>query len=343
MGKVIINTTPFVCPDNTGTWQATRKKVQADALDILGRPPFKSQPPLNLEIAEQAANDGYTRSLLRYGNETDDVAWAWLLVPSSLHKLCPAIICLPSSSMTPNWGKNAVVGLVGPEQEGQPEDFGVQFVRNGYIALCPDYPCAGQRVLPGLHAYDTSDLDSRFPDWSRVGMGLWDISRAVDVLETMPQVDITNIGITGWSQGGEMSVWGGAFEKRIKTVISVCGWAPWRNKDMSGLTAIYNYPRLLRYSEHDRILSFDMDTVAALIAPKPFLNISGNHDHYLSERTQQELLDAEREILRLYDKLGAAGKFRAVHLDEGHGYSHIALRKSLKWFDKFLRSDTLPD
>ena len=80
--------------------------------------------------------------------------------------------------MTPNWGKDAPVGLEGPLTPGDPEAYGRDFALAGYVTLCPDYPCAGERTTPGRKAYDTTELDRRFPDWTRMGMSTWYRSNA---------------------------------------------------------------------------------------------------------------------------------------------------------------------
>ena len=93
----------------------------------------------------------------------------------------------------------------------------------------PGLPAAGERTSPGRRSHDTTDLDRRFPASTRVGLSAWDVSRAVDFLETRREVDRHRIAAMGWSQGGQMAVIGAALEPRITAVVSVCGLAPWRD------------------------------------------------------------------------------------------------------------------
>ena len=51
-----------------------------------------------------------------------------------------------------------------------------------------------------------------------------DITALVDFLVAQPEVDAANIGITGVSLGGGMSLMAAAHEPRIKTVVSFSGW-----------------------------------------------------------------------------------------------------------------------
>ena len=326
---------PFACPATPEALRAHNVRTREAALDIVGRPPFEEEPALNPRVVEEVDDGPCVRMKVRYGNESDDVVWAWLVVPKDAPKPAPAILCLAGSFMTPNWGKHAVVGLFGPENEGDPEAYGANLAERGYVTLSPDYPCTGERVHEGLRQYDTADLDTRFPTWTRVGMSLWDVKRALDFLETRPEVDAGRIGCTGWSQGGDMTVWGAAMDERIRVVISVCGWSPWRGGRVAAMTAPYNYPRLRTYAETGTPIPTDMDHVAARIAPRAFLNISGDLDETVPSQ-ETELPPAEAELAKVYEMFGAGERFQALHLPHRHRYSAEAAAVSREWFARWL-------
>jgi len=312
-------------------------RTRQSLLDLIGRPPFEARPPLNPRVLSTTDEGEYIRSRVRYGNETDDVVWAWLLIPKEAARPAPAIICLPGSFMTPNWGKDAPVGLAGPLVEGNPEAYGRDFAIAGYITLCPDYPCAGERTAPGRKPYDTTQLDRRFPNWTRMGMSTWDVSRAVDFLLTIPEVDGRRIGCTGWSQGGLTTILAAALDRRIAVAVSVCGWSPWRGRPATNVAASYNFPGLAPYYREGQPqpLPVDVDEVAAMIAPRPFLNINAKEDHYFPNRTI--LVTAEAEIAVYYESLDAGEKFQAVYVQGGHAYTEEVARTSRKWFGRWLR------
>ena len=335
-----INAPAFICPETREELDSFAKRTRRAALDVLGRPPFDRPPPLNARVVSESDAGTYIRRNVRYGNESDDVVWAYLLVPKGLAKPTPAIICLAGSFMTPNWGKDAPVGLAGPLVRGDPEAYGEDLAKAGYVTLCPDYPCAGTRTSPGLKPYDTASLDERFPEWSRTGMSIWDVGRAVDFLLTVPEVDGSRIGCTGWSQGGATTVWGAAMDSRIAAAVSVCGWSPFRGQPadkVDNYLASYNYPRLRPYVESGRKVPFDMDQVAALIAPRPLLDLVSRQDRNFPN--MDELTEAERELSRLYEWLEAAERFKAVYYDGDHVFKDVAARETLGWFDRWLRKE----
>lgn len=305
--------------------------------DVLGTPPFDELPPLNARIMYAADDGNYWRKKVRYGNESDDVVWAWLLVPKELCEPVPAIICLPGSFMTPNWGKDGPAGLAGPENRGDPEAYGADLARLGYVTLCPDYPCAGERTTPGLKSHDTTVLDRRFPTWTRVGMSAWDVRRAVDFLLTLSEVDPNRIGCTGWSQGGQMTLLGAALEPRIGVIAPVCGWSPLRGLPVNlveNLVQPYNYPRLREHAEQHRPLNFDLDYVAALIAPRPFLDVRGTQDRFFPN--VEEIEQGMAELEKVYALLGAEGRFRCLWYKGSHAHNATAARETQAWFYRWL-------
>lgn len=327
----------FTCPSGIEAFESEKPRIRTWLRDILGVPLFSDPPPLNPRIIYQADDGGYWRRKVRYGNEADDVVWAWLLVPKELTPPVPAVICLPGSFMTPNWGKDGPAGLAGPWDAGHPEAYGADLAKLGYITLCPDYPCVGERTTPGLKPYDTSGLGRRFPSWTRVGLSAWDVSRAVDFLLAMPEVDGDRIGCTGWSQGGQMSLIGAALDPRIAVVASVCGWSPLRGLSgpvVENMVRSFNFPRLTRYAGDHSALPFDFDHLAALIAPHPFLDIRATGDQIFYNI--EEIRDAETELAALYDLCGMRERYRSIWFEGPHAYTTTAARETQAWLYRWL-------
>ncbi|MCG8312079.1 MAG: prolyl oligopeptidase family serine peptidase [Pseudomonadales bacterium] len=84
------------------------------------------------------------------------------------------------------------------------------FASKGYIALA--YSARGWYKSTGqINAAGPKDME--------------DITAILDYIEATPEADINNIGMTGVSYGGGMSLLAAAHEPRIKTVVSFSGWA----------------------------------------------------------------------------------------------------------------------
>ena len=338
-----IRSVPFEAPLSAAAFATQRRIIQQHLRDLLGWPPLAGAPPLSPLDCYRSDAGSYVRHKVRYGNETDDVVWAWLLVPKRLTDRAPAVICLPGSFMTPNWGRDAPAGLAGPEHAGDPEAYGADLARRGYVVLCPDHPAAGERTSPGRRSHDTTELEHRFPSSTRVGLSAWDVSRAVDFLESRPEVERHRIAAMGWSQGGQMAVIGAALEPRIAVVVSVCGWSPWRGlpeRQSVNLIQPYNYPRLAPYAKAGRTAPIDMDHVAACVAPRPFLNLSAREDGTFPNIAEQQA--ALEQITGLYATLGYGDRFAQVWADGPHAYGTAAARETEAWLHRWLWSGSSP-
>ena len=318
------------------TWQQDR--IEA-LLELIGRPPAGLSPARTSEahVVERHDDGDLWREKIRYGEPEDDVVWAWLLRAKTLTDPAPAVICLPGSFMTPNWGKDAPAGLAGPLVPGAPEAYGVDLACQGFVTLCPDYPCCGERTAPGLRSHDTSQLDARFPSWTRVGLSAWDVSRAVDILLTRAEVDADRIGVCGWSQGGQMSIIGAALDKRIRAVVSVCGWGPLRGVD--GARAYnwaqrYNFPRLAPCLDGARPLPIDFDEIVACLAPRPFLDVRAEEDDTFPNRAEADsALDA---LQALWRTVGSPDAFAVTRASGGHAHGRVAADAQLQWLRRWL-------
>ena len=83
------------------------------------------------------------------------------------------------------------------------------FASQGYISLA--YAARGWYGSTGqINAAGPKDME--------------DITAILDYIEAMPEADITNVGMTGVSYGGGMTLLAAAHDSRIKTAVSFSGW-----------------------------------------------------------------------------------------------------------------------
>ena len=54
--------------------------------------------------------------------------------------------------------------------------------------------------------------------------GIWNHTRAVDLLQSLPEVDAERIGCIGHSLGGHNTIFVGVFDTRLKVLVSSCGF-----------------------------------------------------------------------------------------------------------------------
>src|SRR5690606_23740447 len=92
-----------------------------------------------------------------------------------------------------------------------------ELAQRGYVVIAPDYPSMGEQ----------EDYDFDNDRYSSATMkAIFNHMRCVDLLETLDFVDANRIGVLGHSLGGHNSMFVGAFDTRLKVIVSSCGWTP---------------------------------------------------------------------------------------------------------------------
>ena len=254
-------------PGDDGAIPAWRERCRARLTGLLG--PTPERVPLRLETLESVETSSYRRDTVVFDVEETMSVPAFLLVPYGRTVPGPAVLAVHGHGP----GKTEACGL---ERTGTPNaDYGHQLAERGYVVLAPDLRCFGERLdwnPPDHYACDTNLVHAVMTGVSPLTQNLWDLSRALDVLEEHPMVDRGRLGVVGLSYGGTMTLFLAAWDERVSAAV-VSGyfssWAeshkmPW---NMCGSQVL---PGMLGLLEH-------VD-VGALIAPRPLLVESGMDD-----------------------------------------------------------------
>ena len=114
-------------------------------------------------------------------------------------------------------------------------------------APSPPLPCSACIRPPssGEYPYDFKKQGGHYASGSM--KAIWNNHRAVDVLETMLEVDHDKIGCIGHSLGGHNSLFTAAFDQRILAVVNSCGFTPFHDYyggKIAGWTSDRYMPRL---------------------------------------------------------------------------------------------------
>ncbi len=294
--------------DYSKTLAQWRARCRARLDELLG--PLPERVPLRLETLESVECDGYRRDKVVFDTEATMSVPAYLLVPHGRVAPGPAVLAVHGHGP----GKSEAVGL---ERTGTPNaDYAHQLAQRGYVVLAPDLRCFGERLdwnPPDHYACDLNLVHAVMAGINPLTQNVWDMARALDVLEADPLVEPGRIAMAGLSYGGTMTLFLAAWDERVAAAV-VSGyfssWAeshkmPW---NMCGSQVL---PGMLGQIEHVDL--------GALVAPRPLLVETGTHDDLFPVR----VATAEVEKLRaLYTSLGAADRlvhdvFEGIH--EWHG------------------------
>src|SRR5207253_10107573 len=131
----------------------------------------------------------------------------------------------------------------------------------GYVTLAPDYPSFGD------YSYDFTR--SRFQSGSM--KAIWNNMRAIDLLQSMPEVDPERIDCIGHSLGGHNTMFTAAFDTRIKAAVSNCGFtsfAKYYGGNLKGWTSVRYMPRIAAgYDSQPEKMPFEFTEVVAAFGP----------------------------------------------------------------------------
>ena len=192
-------------------WDVRRDHILAHFQEVAGPlPGGERRVPLEMQVVEEAREPGFVRKKITFATEPGDRVPAWLLIPDAAPRAAsrrPAVLCLHQTIAI---GKDEPVGL-GKNLELA---YARELAERGYVALAPDYPNFGEyKVDVYALGYASATMKA-----------IWNNLRAVDLLCSLKEVDPNRIGVIGHSLGGHNAIFTALFDRRIKAVVSSCGF-----------------------------------------------------------------------------------------------------------------------
>src|SRR5262249_16264544 len=283
--------------------------------------------PLDVQYGEEVKTPTHLRKKLTFAVEKNDRIPAYLLLPLERKGKLPGILCL---HQTIAMGTDEPAGL------GQEENkrIGVHLVERGYVVLCPDYPSFGE------YRYDFQK--SRFQSGSM--KAIWNNMRAIDLLQSLPEVDAEKIGCIGHSLGGHNTMFTAAFDPRIKALVSNCGFTSfpkYYKGDLKGWTSDRYMPRIAsRYESKPEKVPFDFPEVVAALAPRAFLASAPLHDGNFEVSGVRDCIAAAHpvdELLRAQERRGGKERRGANSPDCKHEFPEEVRKVAYEWLDRWLK------
>jgi dienelactone hydrolase len=308
---------PVTSPED---WQRRRQHILQNMQRVMGPlPPLSSKVPLDIKVIESERLAKCTRKKITYSAGPGDCVPAYLLIPHGLQGRVPAVLCLQGTS----GGKGRTAGL-GAEYPR----YTLELAERGYITIAPDYPLLGENQTdPASLGYVSGTMK-----------GIWDHMRAVDLLDSLPEVDGQRIGYLGLSLGGHNSLFVGAFDTRIKAVVSSCGFdsfADYKKGDLTGWCQKRYMPRIASvYNKDPRKMPFDFPEVLGAIAPRHvYIHAPLEDDNPFDVESVKCCVKAATAVYRL---LSVADRIVAVHPPGKHAFPPQARAEAYQFLDKVL-------
>ncbi|MEO8592800.1 MAG: alpha/beta hydrolase family protein [Candidatus Solibacter sp.] len=318
----------FSLPGNAADWIRERESVSSIVIGSLGdRPPRPPIPAVRTVWRKQAR--GFTIEKFTFQNCVDSVVPGYIAIPLGITKPGPAVLAIHGHGGS----KEGIFGRISSQQ-----NVAERLAARGFVVMAIDNYFSGERRgsgPDGPNASPSTEESSLFKLNLWLGRTLWgmmlrDQQMALDYLVSRPEVDPARIGTQGMSMGSTAAWWLAAIDERVKAVVGAACFTRYQDLIATrGLPqhGIYYYvPGLLR--------AFDTEGVMSLIAPRPFLAMTGDRDAGSPPKGVRTL---EEVLSRCYALYGKPDRFNSVILpNTGHVYSELMKQKMLAWFELFL-------
>ena len=324
----------MVLRDDAGSFQPITSPLQMGmrrqqilegmSLAMGALPDSDRRVPLDVQIVSTEVVDGYVRQKISFATEPGDRVPAWLLIPEDQTTKGPAMLCL---HQTNNIGKDEPAGLGGLENL----HYAHELAKRGFVCLVPDYPSFGE------YPYDFKVQGKHFASGSM--KAIWNNIRAIDVLETLPQVDPNRIGCIGHSLGGHNTLFTAAFDGRIRAVVTSCGFTAMHDYykgDLAGWTSDRYMPRIRDvYGNNPDKIPFEFQEVLAAIAPRSiFINAPMGDGNFDNPGVRKVVAEAFRAF-EVYGKV--AGEITTRYPECGHDFPDDVRDAAYQWLEQHLK------
>ena len=317
---VLFERKPLLAFDENNDYAEWKKAVTERFYDLIGDMPEKV--PLNARVEWEHDEGDFIERRIVFDTEKNCSVPCHLWLPKGVKAPMPAVICLQGHSTGMHISMRRFKYPTDEQNfTGGDEDFALQIIKEGYAALMLEQRSFGERACDPqihknpftcVHDANVANLLGR----TIIGERAWDISRAVDLLETVPEIDSGHIALMGLSGGGTATLYAGAMEPRIKVVMPAGAVCAFDGSIGVIRHCVCNYiPRMAKY--------FDMGEIACMIAPRPLIVVTGDKDPIFRVEGVKKVYSV---IEKIYGKEGMSDKCRLIIGDGPHRFF-----KDLAW------------
>jgi cephalosporin-C deacetylase-like acetyl esterase len=240
------------------------------------------------------------------------------MVPLKHEKQCPAVIFGHGYTGS----KNDVLSAL------------PKIASKGFCALSIDFWYHGDRSVEGKKMYSTFLYEMR----SGLSLSVVDLRRAVDFLETRPEVDKDRITYVGGSMGGILGGLFASVDNRVKAPILIVAGGNWpyllKNSIVGQVDLKFSYNDSVRLSNLSATALAPVDTLNLVqyISPRPLLMLNAKHDILVNPFTNKQMF------------LRAGIPKKIVWFDSDHDVPiDDAINIVMDWYDKYLINGHAPD
>lgn len=308
-------------------WQRERPRYHEQLLEMLGLSPLPERTALQATVTGRIDHPEFVVEKLHYQALPGLYVTANLYVPKNLEGKAPAILYVCGHS------RNVADGVSFGNKTGY-HHHGAWFARHGYVCLMIDTIQLGE--LQGLHHGTRNEglwwWNAR--GYTPAGVEAWNAMRALDYLESRPEVDPSRLGMTGRSGGGAYTWFTAALDERVKVAVPVAGITDLHTHVVDGLVRGH-CDCMFQVNTY----RWDFAHVAALLAPRPLLFANSDKDPIFP---LEGVLRVHRDVARVYRLHDATDKLGLLITEGPHRDTQDLQVPAFRWFNRFLKNDETP-
>lgn len=305
-------------------YQALQEEARQQLLDMLGLHPLPDKTDLNVRITSEKEYEYFVVENIVFESMPGLYVTGNIYRPKVVKEPLPAILYVCGHATVEKDGYN-----YGAKANYQHHP--AWYARNGYICLILDTVQLGEieGIHHGLYRYDRWWWLSK--GYTPAGVEAWNGIRALDYLESRPDVDVSNIGMTGRSGGGATSWWVGALDKRVKAIAPIAGITDLRNHVVDG--CVERHCDCMYFANS---YQWDYPMLGLLMAPRPLLIANSDKDAMFP---LDGVYRTYEKMKSYYDLLGASDLIALNIVGGGHQDIQDIQIPTFRWFNRFLKND----
>lgn len=303
-------------------WEARRPELRREAREMLGLDPMPPRTPLHPVITGRIEEKDFTVEKLYFESLPHLYVTADLYLPRALSEPAPTVLYL--CGHTP-----VIINGVSYGNKTAYQHHGIWFARNGYVCMIVDTLQYGEILGHHRGTYDEGAWWWNSRGYTPAAVETWDAIRALDYLDSRPEVDTNRIGVTGRSGGGAYSWFLAAVDDRVKVIAPVAGIGDLNSYCVEG--TVDDHCDCMFFVNTYR---WDYPLLAALCAPRPLLLADTDADEYFP---LDGVLHTHDMVKRIYDLYGAATNFGLVIAPGPHRDTQDVQIPVFRWFNIHLK------
>jgi len=304
-------------------WHEKREEYRRQALWMLGLWPLPERTPLNATVTGVLDRGDFVIEKLHFQSRPQLYVTANLYRPKKAEGRLPAVLYLCG---------HANKGRDGNKTAYQPH--GIWLASHGYVCLMIDSLMLGEIASIHHGTYRENRWWWHSRGYTPAGVECWNCIRALDYLETRPEVDASRIAVTGRSGGGAYTTWVTAADDRVKVAIPV-----------SGISDLEDYVKPPVINGHCDCMflyntyQWPWTRVLSLAAPRPLLFTNSDADAIFPMPGNLRTIERLRKFYALLGKPEHVDAFVTPGPHKDVSPLRVA---AFGWINRFLKGDSSP-